>query len=175
MTDAPTRGSMYATISMAEILLSQNLASEAEKVIRALEKKNPFDPHVQSLVGRLKELLRPPNADASLPSLTGIDRVWLRNADPGLCVGWELTEAGLLMAKRTVRYSGRAVVRLFTAAMGQRGVRTQLRDIDISLPAGQTVLAGMPRPAVHAAAVGYLANTGQFVSCAQSPSLKVLS
>ncbi len=175
MTTGTAKTGMYATVSMAEILLSQNLAAEAEKVILVLQKRLPGDPRVTALAERLAEMRRPPAADTA-PSLspTGFDRIALENASPGIGIEWELTESGLAMAKRAVRYSGRPVIRLFTAAAGRRGVRTGIRDIDIHALFGRTVLAGMPRPAVHTAAVGYLANTGVFISCSQSLTLKVL-
>jgi hypothetical protein len=175
MTQDTPKSSMYATASMAEILLSQNLVSQARKVIETLQEKEPDNPRTAALVLRLEEMLRGAFAESSPPAPMSIDRVALCKEDMGLGLEWELTDGGLRIAKQAARYSGRPIVRLFTASAGPRGVRTQLRDIDISALLGKTILFGLPRPAVHVAAVGYLANTGVFVSSAQSPSLKVIS
>jgi hypothetical protein len=164
---------MYVTVSMAEVLLSQNLVQEAKRVISRLEETEPSNPRVKVLSQRLKEMLTPPPVEPSALSPLGFDRVCLSLINTGIQVEWELTETGLEIAKRAVRYSGRSVVRLFTASAGQRGVRTQLRDVNLPELIGKTLLLGMPRPAVHVAAVGYLADTGVFVSSAQSSSLRV--
>lgn len=175
MTQNTPKSSIYATASMAEILLSQNLISQAEKVIATLQETEPDNPRTAALVLRLEEMLRGASADSPTPPPEGVDRVSLHKEDTGIGLEWELTDGGLRIAKQAARYSGRPIVRLFTASAGPRGVRTQLRDIDISALLGKTTLFGMPRPAVHVAAIGYLANTGIFVSSAQSPSLKVIS
>ena len=175
MTNPPEKKTMYATASMAEVFLSQNLVSEAAKVISALLEADPNNPRTQALALRLEEMRRAAPSVLPAPTDTGIDRVHLNTESTGIGLEWELTKEGLAMAERAVRYSGRPIIRLFTAAAGPRGVRTQLRDIEVQDLIGRTILYGLPRPSVHTAAVGYLANTGVFVSAAQSPSLKVFS
>ena len=175
MTEPTAKKTMYATASMAEVFLSQNLVSEAQKVIAALQETDPSNPRLPALVLRLEEMRRSTPSVLPPPAAAGVDRVALIAETTGIGLEWEITEAGLAMAERAVRYSGRTIVRLFTAAAGPRGVRTQLRDIDVQELIGRTILYGLPRPSVHTAAVGYLANTGVFVSAAQSPSLKVFS
>jgi hypothetical protein len=173
MSERSDNKPMYATVSMAEVLLSQNLIQEATHVISCLEETEPSDPRVKLLSQRLHEMLSPRPVDSFDLLSVGVDRICLSLVKTGIQIEWELTEAGLVIAKRAVRYSGRSIVRIFTASAGQRGVRTQVRDIEIPSLLGRTLLAGMPRPAVHVGAVGYLANTGVFMSSAQSSSLKV--
>ncbi len=164
---------LYVTVSMAEILLAQNMVQEAGRVIAKLKKTEPDNPRIAELATRLEEMKELKSSIIPSPPSCGIDRVFLFVINSGLGVEWELTETGLAIAKRAAKYSGRPVVRLFTATAGPRGVRTQLRDLDLPSLIGSTVVPGMPRSSVHVAAVGYLANTGLFVSSAQSASLKV--
>ena len=92
-----------------------------------------------------------------------MDRVALEVKEDSVWVVWEVTEAGLEMAKRRAKYSGRTIVRVFRAATGPRGVRTSSQDIEANLDAARIELLGLPRHSVCVAAVGFLSNTGQFV------------
>jgi len=161
----------FATVAMAEILLAQDLWQEAAEVVDALAARDPADPRVLDLRRRLglrssRGELQPQAVEA-----LGRDRVSLEPTDAGLRLTWELTAAGLELARRVVRYSGLRIVRLFTAIAGPRGVRTGTRDIEISLPAGRLELPGMPSAAVYVAAVGFRGHSGVFVPLARSETV----
>jgi hypothetical protein len=158
----------FTTAAMAEILLGQDLVREAAEVIERLERTHGGDPRVERLRNRLGErLARGEAVQVPIPEL-GADRVALTVEGGALRATWELSDAGLAIAKRRVRYSGHAVVRLFTAAVGPRGVRKALVDFEIKHKAGRVDLGGLPRPAVHVAAVGFLGRNGAFVPLARS-------
>ena len=158
----------FVTAAMAEILLGQDLVREAAEMIERLARSHPEDPRVERLRSRLAErLARGEAVQVPIPEM-GLDRVALALEDGALRATWELSDAGLAIAKRRVRYSGHAVVRLFTAAVGPRGVRKALADLEIKHRAGRVDLGGMPRPAVHVAAVGFLGRNGAFVPLARS-------
>jgi len=158
----------FTTASMAEILLGQDLVREAAQLIERLERTHGGEPRVERLRSRLAErLARGEAVQVPVPEL-GTDRVALALDDGALRATWELSDAGLAIAKRKVRYSGHAVVRLFTAAVGPRGVRKALVDLEIQHKAGRVDLGGLPRPAVHVAAVGFLGRNGAFVPLARS-------
>jgi hypothetical protein len=161
MSDDP----IFVTVSMAEILLDQDMIEEAGKMVAQLLKREPNNSRVQALKVRLDGF----TAGESIPRKPqGIDGISIENLESGLRMVWELTTSSLELVGRQVRYSGCNVIRLFTAAPGPRGVRTTTRDIQIEIPAGQLDLSGLPSPAVFVAAVGFLANTGTFVPLARS-------
>ncbi len=173
MADPPDKEPVFVTVSMAEILLAQNLVSETEEVVRQLRRSDPDNPRIRALEERLKQVRSaPPVAQQPLP-LEGRDTAVLNAGPDAVTLAWELTDEGLALARRRALYSGRSIARLFTAAPGPRGVRTATRDIEIAHPAAKVVLRGLPLPAVHVAAVGFLANTGVFVPLARSESLVV--
>ncbi len=158
----------FATAAMAEILLGQDLVREAAEIIGRLSRAHPGDPRVACLEERLEERLARGEALQIPEPEEGRDRISLAFEASALCASWELSDAGLAVAKRKVRYSGHAVVRLFTAAVGPRGVRKALADLEIKHKAGRVELRGLPRPAVHVAAVGFLGRNGAFVPLARS-------
>jgi len=53
-------------------------------------------------------------------------------------------------------------------------VRTSTLDIEAGLLAARLDLPGLPRPAVYVAAVGFLANTGEFLPLARTEPLTVV-
>jgi hypothetical protein len=163
----------FTTAAMAEILLGQELVREAAAVIARLERGHPGDPRVVRLRERLRERLALGEAVQLPEPELGADRAALAIADGSLRAVWELSDGGLAIAKRRVRYSGHAVLRLFTAAVGPRGVRKALVDFEIRHRAGRVDLGGLPRPAVHVAAVGFLGRNGAFVPLARSAPISV--
>lgn len=174
MGNHPDKELVFVTASMAEILLSQNLVPETEAVIRQLQKSDPGNPRVQALAERLRQIKESPTVEQKTLSAAARDEISLRSEQAELAIRWGLTPEGLRLARAHARYSGRSIVRLFTAAPGPRGVRTGTRDTALQHDAGEMTIRGLPRPAVHVAAVGYLANTGLFVPLARSASLKVM-
>ena len=170
MGEHPDKDLVFATVSMAEILLAQNLISETEEVVRQLQKSDPMNPRVIALAERLKQVKGPPVEQQPVTPV-GADTTTLLAGSNVVVLKWELTQNGLDLAKRRARYSGRSIARLFTASPGPRGVRTMTRDIEIEHPAAQVALRGLPQPAVHVAAAGFLANTGMFVPLARSDAL----
>lgn len=164
-------GSPFATVSMAEILLAQDLWEEAAAVVDVLSRSEPIDPRVPELRRRLEQRSSQGEIEQRPVDPAGEDRVALELADGRLRLSWELTREGVELARRAVRYSGREIVRLFTAIAGPRGVRTGTRDLPLSLPAGRVELLGVPRAAVYVAAVGYLGLNGVFVPLARSETV----
>jgi hypothetical protein len=79
-----------------------------------------------------------------------------------------MTEQGLDIAKKRVRYSGSTIVRLFTAASGPRGVRTSLKDYTIDYSTGSMTITGISKRASYTAAVGFLGRNGAFVPMARA-------
>ena len=175
MTEPTRKAPHFVTISMGEILLAQNMLSETRKVVAHLLEREPDNPRVQALSKRLHEVETGEMSKQMQIPREGIDRVLLAAKENAVNIVFEVTEKGMAIAKKTARYSGRAVVRIFTAAPGPRGVRTVSRDIDVEAGAGAIPIFGMQRPAVHVASVGYLANTGTFVSLAQTARPLVIS
>lgn len=171
MADQDDRDLLFTTVSMAEILLSQNLVAEARRVLNRLLASDPHNSRVAALTERILELEGKGEVAPIPVAPGGRDRVTLERVGEAVRLTWELTEEGLGIAERAARYSGRPVVRLFTAAPGPRGVRTATRDLDLQPLAAYTDLGGLPRPAVHVAAAGFLANTGSFVPLAESATL----
>jgi len=168
MTDSLDARTPFTTAAMAEILLGQELVREAAEIIEQLKRAHPEDPRVRSLEERLFERLsRGETVQTPIPE-EGVDRVFLAVERGALAATWELSDEGLAIAKRKVRYSGHAVVRLFTAAVGPRGVRKAIVDLEIKHKAGRMELGGLVRPAVHVAAVGFLGRNGAFVPLARS-------
>ncbi len=164
---------LFITPSMAEILLSQNLLEAATQVIEELKRTHPDDPRVTSLETRLVEMRSSPMVEQSAGAPAGRDQVSLEWIDQLLRANYETSETGLAIARRKARYSGHTVIRLFTAAPGPRGVRVGSRDKELSHLAGRIDFTGLPRPAVHVAAVGFLSNSGEFVPLAQSEPLSI--
>jgi hypothetical protein len=164
---------VFATPAMADILLGQNLIDEARRVIERLHLADPANPRVVCLEQRLEELQSRPLAEQLVLRPSGADSVSIEMAGKAVRVFFEITDEGIALARRKAQYSGTSVLRLFTAAPGPRGVRISMRDEEIRHPSGRIDLPGLPRPAVHVAAVGFLANTGEFVPLAQSKPLSV--
>jgi hypothetical protein len=173
MGDHPDRDLVFVTVSMAEILLSQNLVTETEKVVLQLQKSDPENPKVIELAKRLQSVKGSPVDDQIPADPRGRDDVKVTYREAALHLAWELTDEGVAVARARARYSGSRIVRLLTASPGHRGVRTMIRDIHIRPSAGRIALRGLPAPAVYVAAVGYLANTGLFVPMARSAPLTV--
>jgi hypothetical protein len=169
------KDSHFVTVSMAEILLAQNMVSDTRKVIRSLLEIEPNNPRVLALVQRLDEVTQGEAQKLERIPEHGVDRIHLTRRDAAVVVAYEITDRGIAIAKSAARYSGRMVVRIFTAAPGPRGVRTVTRDFDVAVGAAALPLLGMQRPAVHVASVGYLANTGTFVPLAQTQAPLVIS
>jgi hypothetical protein len=163
---------LFATYAMVEILLGQNLFQDAAKVLRQLERTHGHTPYIQDLKARIKLLSHPPLPVAI--EHQGENRVRLTDLDSHMHIEWELTGEGLEMAHRIAKYSGRAIVRLFTAAPGRRGVRTSYQDWDAAPLAAELMLVGLPRPAVFVAAAGFLCNTGEFVPLCRTESIGAL-
>jgi hypothetical protein len=126
---------------------------------------------VADLRQRLERRSRLGEIEQAQVTAAGEDRVILELDDQGLQVTWELTADGLAIARRAVRYSGRPIVRLFTAVAGPRGVRTGTRDIELDLEAGQIALPDVPLPAVYTAAVGFLGQNGAFLPLSRSATV----
>ncbi len=156
---------------MAEILINQHLVDEARQVLDELRSRSTDNKRIDTLSKRIDDLSAQTEPVPSEPR--GEDAVRVTLSDEAIQLMWELTGDGLDLARAYARYSGRNIVRLFSAVPGPRGVRTLSRDIDIKHAAATLVLHGLPRPAVHVAAVGFLANTGLFVPLAQSEPLAV--
>lgn len=167
----PTLDPPFATVAMAEILLAQDLWQEAQAVLDVLLEQQPADPRVVDLRQRLEQRSRLGDIEQEPVTAAGEDRIALELDDKGLRVTWELTAGGLEIARRAVRYSGRSIVRLFTAIAGPRGVRTGIRDIELDLEAGWIALPGVPLPAVYTAAVGFLCRNGVFVPLSRSETV----
>jgi hypothetical protein len=100
-----------------------------------------------------------------------VDFISLKLSLKTLHMAWEVKEESIALAKRKVRYAGQCIVRLFSAVPGPRGVRTSTKDISVDAGAAQIELEGLPCPAVHVAAVGFLSKTGEFVPLAESESV----
>lgn len=166
-------GDFFATVSMAEILLTQNLVEQSRRVLARLPQSARSDPRVVALRQRLEEIGTRVTLDQIPLPPAGRDSVRLEFAERAMRLEFELTADGLALAKRKARFGGRNVLRLFTAHMGPRGVRTTTRDIELQHLCARLELLGTPRPAVHVAAVGYLAHTGEFVPLARSERLTV--
>lgn len=164
---------MFNTVSMAEILLSQNLVQETQEVIADLKDKKQGDPTIVTLEKRVESLSQTAEPRARPQPARGFDRVDISYAKRVLAVEYELTENSLMGAKKVARYSGYEIIRLFTASPGPRGVRTNTRDIKISSNAAVLEIRGLPFKAVHVAAIGFLAHTGLFVPVARSSPLVI--
>lgn len=171
MSDNDTPEVPFTTVAMAEILLVQDLVREASEVIARLEKTHPGDMRVKALRKRMNKKMGIGNPEQLPTDAENIDRVSLHFVNDTLHLEWELTADGLALAKKTVRYSGHSIIRLFTAAAGPRGVRTTIRDIPIELPLGRFEISGTAGQAVHTAAVGFLGRNGAFVPMARALSV----
>ncbi len=173
MAEHEEQNARFVTVSMADILLDQQLVDQAAEIIKQLKEKAPLNKRVVALEKRLLEIIEQ-GPQVQLP-LAPTDSNWvtLIKEATSLEIKWEITENGLASAKRMVRYSGHNILRLFSAVPGQRGVRKSTRDIELDHLAARMVLSGLPYPGVFVAAVGFLGNTGEFVPLAHSESLVV--
>ena len=167
----PSSDSPFATVSMAEILLAQDLWEEAAAVVEALAAREPVDPRIGELRRRLEQRSLQGEVEQRPAESRGRDRVALELTGEGLGLTWELTEEGLALARRVVRYSGATIVRLFTAVAGPRGVRTGIRDVELERLCGEVELKGVPSAAVYVAALGFLGLNGVFVPLARSETV----
>ncbi len=168
MVERPDTELMFVTVSMAEILLTQNLVNETAKVVARLQKIDPANPRVLALAKRLEEVAQAGGTGSVAIEERGVDYVKIERKSGSLLLRWELTPEGLAIAKAAARFSGTRILRLFTAQPGPRGVRTGSRDIGVEHAAGEMLCYGLPDTAVHVGAIGYLANTGVFVPLARS-------
>ena len=170
MSDQDSPDLPFTTVAMAEILMVQDLVKEASKVIARLEEKHPDNERVKALRERMSQKMGLGLKSQSPVPAVGKDRIKLSFLNDALHIEWELTKAGLDLAKRTVRYSGHTIIRLFTAAPGPRGVRTTVRDLFLDLEIGCQDISGTAKGAVHTAAVGFLGRNGAFVPMARALS-----
>ncbi|MBN2802157.1 MAG: tetratricopeptide repeat protein [Deltaproteobacteria bacterium] len=160
--------STFVTVAMAEILLTQNQLDKAEEMINTLYKISPDDERVILLKERLALKKSSDNEVFNKNTPLEKDSVALSLNSDSLLVDFELTDEGLAIAKRAVRYSGRAILRLFTAAPGPRGVRTSIRDFELTETCASFKVAGIPQKGVFAASVGFLGHSGLFVPMARA-------
>ena len=163
MADRKPVAEPLATVALAGILLDQGLLPEAREMLDRLARKRPGDERIPHLLERLSELEGSGEQAQEPMEGGGTDTVALAVRGRDLELRWELTEAGLALAGRTARCSGAPVVRLLTVNTGPRGARKTWRDIALLHPCGRLLLCGLPRPAVHVAAAGFLARSGVFV------------
>jgi hypothetical protein len=159
---------MYTTAAMAEILLSQDMLRDAEAVIATLEKEHPGDQRVQLLRQRLNDRQGGGEPVQRPEEPMGTDRLTMALDRTQLQVSWELSDDGLALARRQVRYSGQTILRLFIAQPGPRGVRTLTRDFDLAHHCGSCTFSGMPALAAFTAAIGFLGRNGHFVPMARA-------
>jgi len=164
--DAP-----FATVTLAQILLGQDLLDEAERMVEQLLARRLDDPRVVALAARVRRRREQGEIVQRPDTPRGTDRIALELDGDALRIGWELTAAGGALARRAVRYSGHEVVRLFTALAGPRGVRRNSRDLELDHRAGRLEPFGVPRGAVFVAAVGFRGLNGAFVPLATSAPL----
>ncbi len=162
---------IFVTTAMAEILLNQNMLAEARKIIEQLIENEPENPRHIALGQRLKAMVNHGERDPIPTTPKGSDFVSLSGGEKTLHVAWEVMDESVALAKRKARYAGQCIVRLFSAVPGPRGVRKSTKDITINPGAARIELTGLPFPAVHVAAVGFLSNTGEFVPLAESETI----
>jgi hypothetical protein len=158
----------FITVAMAEILLVQNQLKEAAGMIKELEQRFPDDQRVQRLKQRLQQRERSGDLVQTSEVQTGKDSVVLKLDSSLLNIRWELTPESLALAKKQVRYSGKNILRLFTASPGPRGVRTAVQDFVLNYDCASMTVSGIPAMAVFAAAVGFLGHSGLFVPVGQA-------
>jgi hypothetical protein len=170
MADREPGSGPLATVALAVILLDQGLLPEARELLGRLERERAGDERIPRLLARLAELEGSESIQEPMER-GGTDTVALAACGHDLELRWELTAAGLALGRRTARCSGAPVVRLLTVITGPRGVRKTWRDIALLHPGGRLLLRGLPRPAVHVAAAGFLARSGVFVPlCTSAPA-----
>ncbi|MFO8071100.1 MAG: hypothetical protein R6V85_04420 [Polyangia bacterium] len=173
MTSETAGGAPFDTVSMAEILLEQGELRRAREMVDRLAELEPRDGRTAALAERVaaRESGGEPQQLALEPR--GLDRISLSCDRGALRIAWELTDAGLMLGRRRVRYSGAAVVRLLTILHGPRGVRRVFRDLEIEHDCGETTIYGPAAPAVYVAALGYLGRNGAFAPLARCAPLEV--
>jgi hypothetical protein len=159
---------IFVTTAMAEILLSQHMLTEARRVIEQLLENEPENPRHIALEHRLQSMVRHGEREPKPIPSRDQDFIALKLSPNTLQMDWELKEESIALAQRKARYAGQNIVRLFSAVPGPRGVRTSTRDITIGVGAAHIEITGLPCPAVHVAATGFLSKTGEFVPLAQS-------
>ena len=162
---------IFLTAAMAEILLQQSMLTEARHIIDQLLENAPENPRYIALDERLQAMVRQGELEPTPIATKNNDYIHLRFASKVLHMEWEVHEESIALAKRKTRYGGQAIVRLFSAVPGPRGVRTSTKDTLIEIGAAQLAFTGLPFPAVHVAAVGFLSKTGAFVPLAQSKTV----
>lgn len=158
----------FFTVAMAEILLDQDMIAEAAEVIDRLVEEQGSDARVLELLQRVRDRLAQGEVSQDSIARKMVDRIEIDSSDGMLRISFEVTDQGLAIARRKVRYSGHSIVRLFTASTGPRGVRKNTRDIEILHPAAQFDIHGLPKSSVHVAAIGFLGRNGAFVPLARS-------
>jgi hypothetical protein len=159
---------IFVTTAMAEILLNQHMLTEARRVIEQLLENEPENPRHIALEHRLQAMVRHGEREPKPIPSRDQDFIALKLSPNTLQMDWELKEESIALAQRKARYGGQNVVRLFSAVSGPRGVRTSTRDIAIGVGAAHIEITGLPCPAVHVAAAGFLSKTGEFVPLAES-------
>ena len=85
MAESPDNELMFVTVSMAEILLAQNLVSDTAKVVARLRKIDPNNPRVIALAKRLEEMARAGSASAAAIDARGEDYVELEQRTALCC------------------------------------------------------------------------------------------
>ena len=168
MTEATNSEIPFFTVAMAEILLGQDMIAEAAEVIDRLVEERGSDARVLELMQRVRDRLAQGEVSQDSIARKMVDRIEIDSSDGMLRISFEVTDQGLSIARRKVRYSGHSIVRLFTASTGPRGVRKNTRDIEILHPAAQFDIHGLPKSSVHVAAIGFLGRNGAFVPLARS-------
>lgn len=168
MTEATNSEIPFFTVAMAEILLDQDMIAEAAEVIDRLVEEQGSDARVLELLQRVRDRLAQGEVSQDSIARKMVDRIEIDSSNGMLRISFEVTDQGLAIARRKVRYSGHSIVRLFTASAGPRGVRKNTRDIEILHPAAQFDIHGLPKSSVHVAAIGFLGRNGAFVPLARS-------
>jgi hypothetical protein len=162
---------IFVTTAMAEILLNQHMLAEARRIIEQLLENEPENPRHVALNHRLHAMVHHGEREPKPIPSSDRDFVILKRRSDTLQMEWELKEESIALAQRKARYAGQNVVRLFSAVPGPRGVRTSTRDITIGVGAAHVEMTGLPCPAVHVAAAGFLSKTGEFIPLAESETV----
>ncbi len=168
MSDRSGSDHTFDTVAMAQILLDQNMLEEAASMVRRIVRERPDDPRTAALEDRLRLKLSQ-GEEVQIPvEEEGRDGMDLVIDGSSVRATWELTDKGLGIARRQVRYSGHIVMRMFSAYVGPRGVRKTVRDTEVLHRAATMEVTGLLAPSVHVAAIGFLGRNGAFVPLARS-------